>query len=102
DVVENVDYIINYEHGTILALTVWQNMVAGAGTFSVDYTWRKEVQPSFGASPRLATTGVIASSTVTTRVIQMALWAPDTLVDRLTLSNNFGSFIGRQQASSET
>ncbi len=102
DVVEGVDYVLNYESGSILALTTWQNMVAGVGTFSVDYTWREEVWPSAGASPRLATTGVIVSTTVTTRVLQIALWAPDALVDRMTLANNFGSFIGRQQPSSET
>lgn len=102
DVVEGVDYLVNYEHGTIYALTAWQNMSGGAGTFAVSYTWREEVLPSAGTSPRLATTGVIVSSTMTTRVIQMALWAPDVLVDRLTLANNFGALIGRQQPSSET
>lgn len=102
DVVEDVDYIINYEHGKILALTTWQGMSGGgAGTFAVDYTWRKEVVPSVGTSPRLATTGVISTSTTTTRVVQMTAWAPDARVDRRTLSNNFGALIGRQGDSSE-
>lgn len=102
DVVEGVDYVLNYESGSIVALTTWQNMVAGVGTFSVDYTWREEVIPASGASPRLASTGVILSSTVTTRVLQIALWAPDTLIDRRTLANNFGALIGRLEPSSET
>jgi hypothetical protein len=101
DVVEGIDYIVNYEHGKILALTVWQGMVLGAGTFAADYTWREEVVPSVGVSPRLATTGMIALSTTTTRVIQMTLWAPDTRVDRRTLANNFGALIGRQSNSTE-
>jgi hypothetical protein len=102
DVVEDVDYTVNYEHGKIIALTVWQGMSGGgAGTFAVDYTWRKEVVPSVGLSPRLATTGVISTSSTTTRVIEMTAWAPDARVDRRTLANNFGSLIGRQGDSSE-
>jgi hypothetical protein len=102
DVVEGVDYVVNYEHGKITALTVWQGMSGGgAGTFAVDYTWRREVIPNSGASPRHATTGVIASSTTTTRVIEMTAWAPDARVDRRTLANNFGALVGRQADSSE-
>lgn len=101
DVVEGVDYVINYEHGKIVALTTWQGMVAGAGTFAIDYTWRKEVIPGSGASPRLATSGVIASSTTTVKVVQMSAWAPDARVDRRTLANNFGALIGRAGDSSE-
>lgn len=102
DVVEGVDYVVNYEHGKIKALTQWQGMSGGgAGTFAVDYTWRKEIIPAVGVSPRLATTGVIATSTTTAKVVQMTAWAPDARVDRRTLSNNFGSLIGRTGNSSE-
>lgn len=97
DVVEGVDYLINYESGIITALTAWSS----GTTAAIDYTWREEVVPSAGASPRLATTGVIATTGGTTRVIEIAAWAPDALVDRMTLGNNFGSFIGRIEPSSE-
>lgn len=97
DVVEGVDYVINYESGSILALTAWSS----GTTAAVSYTWREEVIPNAGASPRLATTGIIAASGGTTRVIEIAVWAPDALVDRMTLSNNFGALIGRQEPSSE-
>lgn len=102
DVVEGVDYAVNYEHGKIFALTAWIGIVAGAGTFAIDYTWRREVHPNAGASPRSSTTGIIVASTTTTRVLQIAAWAPDTLIDRRTLANNFGVLIGREQPSSET
>lgn len=100
DVVEGVDYAINYEQGLIVAITTWIGMVSGAGTFSADYSWREEVLPSSGPSPRLATAGVI-SVVPTTRVLQIAMWAPDARVDRRTLANNFGSLIGRSLPSSE-
>lgn len=98
DVVEGIDYTVNYEDGKIYALTVWQNL---PGPFGVDYMWKKEISPSFGPTPRASTTGAILSSTTTTRVLQIAAWAPDSLVDRMTLANNFGVFINRQEPSSE-
>ncbi len=100
DVVEGVDYVINYEQGLIVAVTPWIGMVSGAGTFSVGYSWRAEVRPASGPSPRLSTDGSIGAVT-TARVLQMALWAPDARVDRRTLANNFGSLIGRSLPSSE-
>lgn len=93
DVVEGVDYTINYEQGLIVALTSWIGMVSGAGTFSIDYSWRSEILP-------LSTNGSIEGPG-TARVLQIALWAPDASVDRRTLANNFGSFIGRSLPSSE-
>jgi hypothetical protein len=98
NVVEGVDYSINYEAGIIFQLTTWQSL---PGPFGVDYTWQEEVLPASGSSPRSATTGVILTSTTTTSVIQIAAWAPDTLVDRMTLANNFGAFINRLEPSSE-
>lgn len=97
DVVEGIDYSLNYEHGTITALTTWQ----GASPYAIDYTYKKEVYPASGTSPRVSSTGVIVSSSTPVRVLQIATWCPDALVDRFTLSNNFGSFIGRQHNSSE-
>lgn len=101
DVVEGVDYLINYEHGKIVVLTAWQGISGGSGTFACTYTWRKEVFPASGASPRLVTTGVLAVLAGVVRVLQIALWAPDALVDRRTLANNFGVFINRVEDSSE-
>ena len=100
DVVEGVDYVINYEQGLIVAITTWIGMVGGAGTFSADYFWRMEVLPATGPSPRLAITGAI-SAVATVKVLQIAMWAPDARVDRRTLANNFGSLIGRSLPSSE-
>lgn len=99
DVVEGIDYTINYEHGIIYQLTAWQNL---PGPYGIDYTWREEVFPTAGIPPNKSITGVIVASTSTTRVLQIAIWAPDTLVDRRTLANNFGALIGRQRDSSET
>ena len=93
DVVENVDYIINYELGRIIAITSWIGMSGGAGTFSINYTWRSEIIS-------LAPGGVFVMSS-TVRVLQVAFWAPDARVDRRTLANNFGLLIGRSLPSSE-
>lgn len=100
DVVEGVDYVINYEQGRIVTITSWIGMVGGVGIFSVDYSWRTEVRPVSGLSPRLATNGSVGAVT-TARILQIALWAPDARVDRRTLANNFGSLIGRSLPSSE-
>lgn len=96
DVVEGVDYTINYEAGTLYRMTLWQ----GSAPYAIDYTWRVEVYPSSGAAPRAALTGKI-NATPTTRVLQMAAWTPETLIDRRTLANNFGALIGREQPSTE-
>lgn len=91
NVVEGTDYVLNYEQGVITALTVWQS----GNSASISYTWREEVLP-------LATTGVTESSGGTTPTLQLAFWAPDALVDRMTLANNFGAMIGRSEPSSES
>ena len=98
DVVEGTDYTINYESGIIFQVTAWQGL---PGPYGVDYTWKQEIYPGAGASPRVSPYGTVISSTTTTRVLQLAAWAPDTLVDRRTLANNFGAFIGRQEDSTE-
>jgi hypothetical protein len=96
---ENIDYVVNYESGTITAITAWQGY---PGPYSANYTWKQEQFPASGASPRLSTTGSIEEPPgTTTPSLQMSFWVPDGLVDRMTLSNNFGSMIGRQGPSSE-
>lgn len=100
----NNDYTVNYESGVVTVLTAWLNL---PGPYGASYTWQEEVFPASGASPRLATNGVIvAQSTaiapLTTTVLEIAAWGPDALVDRMTLANNFGSLIGYPQPSSET
>lgn len=103
DVVEGVDYSIDYERGILYRTSTW---VAGSAN-KIDYTWMQEVWPNAGgAPPRFSQTGVVlktplAGAAVTTRVFQMALWAPDALVDRMNLANNFGSLVGITQPSSE-
>lgn len=98
DVVEGVDYDVDYERGLVHRKTSW----TGSSVNKVNYSWMQEVLPSSGTEPRHATTGVIRSGTGTARVIQMALWAPDALVDRRSLANNFGSLIGIESNSSES
>jgi hypothetical protein len=99
DVVEDVDYTVDYELGRIIQLTPWQVDSAN----KVNYQWLQEVFPYAGVvagSPPYFFTGVI-SGTTTVRVTQLAFWAPDALVDRFILSNNFGSLINRTGPSSE-
>lgn len=98
DVVEGADYIINYEQGLLYPLTAWQNT---PGPFGLDYQWARDVYPSGGALPYAAATGRILTSRTTTRVTEVALWAPNAGVDRRTLANNFGALIGRQAPSTE-
>ena len=92
DVREGVDYVVNYESGTVTQIggTPWQG---GTGPFGVKYTRRTALFAG--------TTGVVAVAGGTARVLQMAAWAPDALVDRRTLANNFGALIGREADSSE-
>ena len=99
DVVEGVDYAVDYELGRIISLTAWTADSANR----VSYQWLQEVFPYAGVvagAPPLFYTGTISGAT-TVRVTQLAFWAPDALVDRFILSNNFGSLIGRTGASSE-
>lgn len=97
DVVENVDYSVDYEKGLVYQLTSW----VPASSNTVNYTWQQEVYPATGGSPpRFSTTGAVQANP-TARVWQIALWAPDALVDRMGLANNFGSMIGFIEPSSE-
>jgi hypothetical protein len=98
DVVEGIDYVVDYERGALHRLTVWQESSAP----TIQYTWMEEVWPPDGAVPRASTTGVVRSGPTTTRVVQMALWAPDAFVDRRVLARNFGSLIGVERDSSES
>jgi hypothetical protein len=98
NVVEGVDYEVNYEAGIIYVLTTWLYL---PGPYGMSYTWQEEVYPTSGSSPRLVSTGVIQAQATTTTALEIAAWAPDALVDKMTLANNFGSLIGFVQPSSE-
>lgn len=107
DVVEGVDYTVDYELGRVFKIA---NPVTNPSNLDwlttspnkVDYSWQQEVWPIAGGTPpRFSSTGVVRSTGGTTRVLQIALWAPDASVDYYTLSNNFGSLIGKQDVSSE-
>jgi hypothetical protein len=98
DVVDGVDYVIDHERGELHRLTAWQESSAP----TIRYTWMEEVWPQDGGVPRASTTGVVRSGPTTTRVVQMALWAPDAFVDRRVLARNFGSLIGVERDSSES
>lgn len=107
DVVEGVDYTVDYETGVVykrvdLATNPGSVDWSVASLNLVSYTWRLEIYPNIGGlPPRFSTTGKIVSAATTTRVQQLALWAPDAFVDRRILSNNFGSLVGFEEASSE-
>ena len=89
DVVEGRDYQVDYEGGKIVQIIAFD----GSSVNKADYSWRQEVYP-------FTTTGVTYLTT-STRVSEIAIWAPDVLVDRDTLYLNFGSMIGEKQKSSE-
>ena len=104
DVVEGTDYVIDYEHGLVYVMSA-----GGWASFSpnkIDYTWKQEVWPTTGiAPPRFITTGrTLATPTssikVTTKVFQIALWAPDAMIDRQVLANNFGTLVGILESQS--
>lgn len=107
DVVEGVDYTVDYELGRVYKIANptanplnvdWQ----AASPDKADYTWRVEVWPNSGGSPpRYSTTGTVLAVGGTARVTQIALWASDARVDRRTLANNFGSLVGSSEPSSE-
>lgn len=92
DVVEDVDYVINYEDGEVTRIggTPWN---LGNGPYSITYTFKTQVTSG--------TTGAVSRSGGTARAVQIAAWAPDARVDRRTLANNFGVLIGREADSSE-
>ena len=107
DVQEGRDYTVDYERGKIIkvpGLPSW----ALYSVNKINYTWKQEVWPiTGGLVPRFCNSGIVRASpvsgtAVTARVLQIALWAPDALVDRGNLANNFGSLIGFTEPSSES
>ena len=88
-VVEGVDYTVDYQLGKIHKVGTWS---AGSAN-RISYEWLAEVVS-------LATDGM-STFPGTTRVTEVAFWAPDVIVDKRTLSNNFGSLIGIEADSSE-
>jgi hypothetical protein len=87
---EDRDYAVDYVNGYIYQLKPWLDYSAGR----VNYSYQQEVLRSVG--------GKIERYTSANDIVQLSLWAPEVLVDRYTLANNFGVFINRFQASSET
>jgi len=96
DVIEGTDYEVDYERGIVYKLTTW--LVSSLD--QVSYEWLVEVFPTTPFVPYYSRTGIAVVGGVA-QVTQQAFWALDTLVDRLTLSNNFGTLIGVERDSSE-
>jgi len=96
DVVEGTDYTIDYEAGTLMKLTAW----TVTSINKIDYQWLQPVWPLIGPDPRKSNNGVIRPD-VAALAAEMTMWAPDVLVDKLLLSNNFGAMIGSSSPSSE-
>lgn len=95
DVVEGIDYILDYESGVIHKITTWAPNQANA-----NYQWLDTVFPNINGPPPYDTDGIL-DNTSSAVVTQLALWSPDVLVDRFYLSNNFGTLIGKEASSSE-
>lgn len=95
DVVEGVDFILDYESGMVRRITTWSPNQA-----NINYQWLDTVFPNINGPPPYATDGVL-DNTSSAVVTQLALWAPDVRVDRFYLSNNFGTLIGKESSSSE-
>lgn len=95
--IENTDYQVNYETGTLLQIGYH------AGTWGVlvdvymNYSWLTEVFAEVTAGA-----GTLSLDDSTVVVNETAMWAPDVLVDRFNLYNNYGYLINRFEASSET
>lgn len=87
---EGRDYAVDYTNGTITQLTFWLASSYGR----VKYEFKQELVLSVG--------GVVEQYTQARDLVQISLWAPEVQVDRRTLANNFGVFLNRFQASSET
>jgi len=85
----DVDYTVDYWRGILTPLTAWDP----SSYFTCDFEFSEEVMFAAG--------GEISAKTVG-RVKQLSLWAPEVLVDRMTLAFNYGSLLGSFEASSET
>jgi len=98
NVIEGVDYTVDYEGGIIRKLTAWDV----SSINKVDYRWWAEVYPLVGVPPKASTTGVCSAHT-TERVTELAMWGVDTEIDRRILALNFATLIGvDEQASTES
>jgi hypothetical protein len=94
--IEDTDYTVNSETGLILQIG------RHAGTWGVspqayfNYSWYLEIKVVTAGA------GVLDDSDTVVSVNETAMWAPDVLVDRFNLYNNYGYLINRFDASSET
>lgn len=86
---EGLDYTVDYWHGIIYPLNLWD----ATSYMTCDFQYRTEVFFSAGGD---------ITSKAEGRVKQVALWTPEVLTDRFTLWYNYGSFLNRFEASSET
>jgi hypothetical protein len=92
-VVEGIDYIVDYEAGTITLLTGWDpDLLARA-----NYQWTREVflQTYVNETATLFTYDQIQN------VPTMALWGNDLLSDESALFNNFGYLLDYKKPTSE-
>lgn len=92
---EGVDYVVNYETGAIRQIGREAGRWGISDVAAFTYDWLIEVLTTTTGS------GTLTAGTVTTFVSEVAMWAPDTQVDRFNLYNNYGSLINRFDASSE-
>lgn len=88
EVVEGVDYTVDYLNGKIYQKTYW--LPASRG--ECDFQYKTEVY--------LSGSGDISSLSVG-NIKQLSYWVPEVAVDRFTLWYNYGSMLNRFEASSE-
>lgn len=95
--VEGTDYTIDYETGVVTQIGRQAGEWGIVPEAAFYYNWLTEVLVVTGTGA-----GVLDSTETTTFVNETALWAPDVLVDRFNLYNNYGYLIDRFEASSES
>lgn len=95
DVVEGAEYYVNETEGKIVHI----GRLAGTWGITVkpnsNYAWLKEILST-------GTTGIFDPTATEVQVTEVAMWAPDALVDKFHLYQNYGYLIDRFQPSSET
>lgn len=93
NVVEGLDYVVDYEAGRITFLTGWYPPIPARA----NYTWAREVISFTYVTPA----ATLFTFDVNHTVPRMALWGTDVQVDEDGLFNNFGYLLDFRRPSSE-
>jgi hypothetical protein len=94
--VEGLDYTVNIDTGVITQIGRHAGTWGQSPPAYISYYWYLEVLSVTAGA------GVLDSTDTEVMVNETAMWAPDVLVDRFNLYNNYGYLINRFEPSSET